>query len=54
MDANTMTSKQVSYRDAQNGAMVQHIHSKQDITTIYPKQQVGTLQSSKEHAIGNI
>ena len=35
---------------AQNGATVQHIHSKQDITTICPKQQVGTLQSSKEHA----
>ena len=39
---------------AQNGATVQHIHSKQDITTICPKQQVGTLQSSKKHAIGNI
>ena len=24
---------------AQNGAMVQHMHSKQDITTICPKQQ---------------
>ena len=31
---------------AQNGATVQHIHSKQNITTIYPKQQVGTLQTS--------
>ena len=39
---------------AQNGATVQHIHSKQDITTIYPKQQVGTLQSTKEHTTGNI
>ena len=29
---------------AQNGATVQHIHSKQDIT-IYPKQQVGTFQT---------
>ena len=37
---------------AQNGATVQHIHSKQDITTICPKQQVGTLQTSKQHAIG--
>ena len=37
---------------AQNGATVQHIHSKQDITTICPKQQVGTWQSSKEHATG--
>ena len=26
---------------AQNGATVQHIHSKQDITTICPKQQLG-------------
>ena len=39
---------------AQNGATVQHIHSKQDITTMCPKQQVGTLQSSKAHATGNI
>ena len=31
---------------AQNGATVQHIHSKQDITTICPKQQLGTLQAS--------
>ena len=37
---------------AQNGATVQHIHSKQDITTICPKQQVGTLQTSKQHATG--
>ena len=35
---------------AQNGATVQHIHSKQDITTICPKQQVGTLQTSKQYA----
>ena len=39
---------------AQDGATVQHIHSKQIITTICPKQQVGTLQSSKLHATGNI
>ena len=39
---------------AQNGATVQHIHSKQDITTICPKQQLGTLQSSKQHATGII
>ena len=38
---------------AQNGATVQHIHSKQDIT-IYPKQQLGTLQPSKQHATGII
>ena len=35
-----------------NRATVQHIHSKQDITTICPKQQVGTLQTSKQHAAG--
>ena len=35
---------------AQNGATVQHIHSKQDITTICPKQQLGILQVSKQHA----
>ena len=36
----------------QNGATVQHIHSKQDITTICPKQQLGILQASKQHATG--
>ena len=35
---------------AQDGATVQHIHSTQDITTICPKQQVGTLQISKQHS----
>ena len=39
---------------AQNGVTVQLIHSKQNITTICPKQQLGTLQSSKQHATGNI
>ena len=39
---------------AQNGATVPHIHSKQNTTTIFPKQQVGTWQSSKKHATGNI
>ena len=34
----------------QNEATVQHIHSKQDITTICPKQQLGILQASKQHA----
>ena len=33
-----------------NGATVQHIHSKQDITTICPKQQLGILQASKQYA----
>ena len=40
--------------NAQNRATVQHIHSKQVTTTIYPKQQIGTLQSSKQHATGKI
>ena len=35
---------------AQNGATVEHIHSKQDVPTICPKQQLGTLQTSKQHA----
>ena len=39
---------------AQNGATVQHIHYKQVITTICPKQQLDTLQSSKVHATGTI
>ena len=34
----------------QNGATVQHTHSKHDIATICPKQQVGILQASKQHA----
>ena len=34
----------------QNGATVQHIHSKQDMTTICPKQQLGILQASKQQA----
>ena len=33
-----------------NGATVQHIHSKQDITTICPKQQLGILQASCKYA----
>ena len=37
---------------AQNGATVQHIHSKQDIATICPKQQLGNLQASKQYATG--
>ena len=35
---------------AQNGATVQHIHSKQDITTICLKQQLGILQASGQYA----
>ena len=34
----------------QNGAMVQHMHSIQDITTICPKQQLGIQQASKQYA----
>ena len=33
----------------QNGATVQHIHSIQ-VITICPKQQLGILQASKQHA----
>ena len=34
----------------QNGATIPHIHYIQDITTICPKQQLGILQASKQHA----
>ena len=33
-----------------NGATAQHIHSKQDIATICPKQQLGIQQASKQYA----
>ena len=36
--------------NSQNGATTQHIHSKQDITTICPKQQLGILQASWKYA----
>ena len=39
---------------APNRATVQHIHSKQDVNIICPKQQLGTLQSTKQHATCNI
>ena len=39
---------------AQNGATVQHIHAIQVSNTIWPKQQLSTLQSRKQHAAGNI
>ena len=48
MKLHAHTSK-IHIEHAQNGSTVQHIHSKQDITTICPKQQVGTLQTSKQH-----
>ena len=35
----------------QNGATVQHTHMKQVIATLCPKQQLGILQASKQHAI---
>ena len=34
----------------QNGATVQHIHSKQVYRTSCPKQQLGILQASKQYA----
>ena len=34
----------------QNGATVQHIRTIQVIATICPKQQLGILQASKQHA----
>ena len=34
----------------QNGATVQHTHMKQVIATICPKQQLGILQASNQHA----
>ena len=33
-----------------NGAAVQHIHTKQDIVTICPKQQLGIMQALKQYA----
>ena len=36
----------------QNGATVQHIHSIQVQRTSCPKQQLGILQASKQHATG--
>ena len=36
----------------QNGAMGQHTHTIQDMATICPKQQLGILQASKQHATG--
>ena len=36
--------------NTQNGATVQHIHVIQVIATICPKQQLGILQASKQHA----
>ena len=34
----------------QNGATFQHTHTIQVIATICPKQQLGILQASKQHA----
>ena len=36
----------------QNRATVQHTHMKQVIATICPKQQLGILPASKQHATG--
>ena len=36
----------------QNGATVQHTNTIQVMATICPKQQLGILQASKQHATG--
>ena len=51
MKLNAILSK-FHIEHAQNGATVQHIHSKQDIATICPTQQLGILQASKQYATG--
>ena len=38
-------------KHTQNRATVQHIHSIRVIATICPRQQLGILQASKQHAI---
>ena len=43
-------SSKFNIEHTQNGATVQHIHSIQVIATICPKQQLGILQASKQHA----
>ena len=43
-------SSKLHIEHTQNGATVQHIHSKQDITTICPKQQLDILHASKQYA----
>ena len=49
MELHTILSK-FHIEHAQNGATVQHIHSKQYIATICPTQQLGILQASKQYA----
>ena len=49
MELNAILSK-FHIEHAQNGATVQHIHSKQVIATICPTQQLGILQAPKQHA----
>ena len=51
MKQNAILSK-FHIEHTQNGATVQHIHSIQVIATICPKQQLGILQASKQHATG--
>ena len=46
-------SSKLHIEHTQNGATVQHIHSKQDIT-ICPKQQLGILRARKQHTTGTI
>ena len=49
MKLNAKSSK-FHIEHTQNGATVQHTHMKQVIATICPKQQLGILQASKQHA----
>ena len=46
-------SSKFHIKQTQNGATVQHTHKKQVIATICPKQQLGILQASKQHAIAS-
>ena len=43
-------SSKFHIKHTQNGAMVQHTHMKQFKRTSCPKQQLGILQASKQHA----
>ena len=49
MELHTKLSK-FHIEHARNGATVQHIHSKQVIATICPKQQLGIMQAPKQYA----
>ena len=51
MKLNAILSK-LHIEHTQNGATVQHTHTIQVIRTSCPKQQLGILQASKQHATG--